>query len=379
MDTCFLFSKKIDATGCMCLKLSQEGELISPLQHRNFDEILELQTDSTTIVIETSENTTLLELELTWLPDRKARIAIPFALEDQVAQPIDELHFAFDKLRYNDNKYLVTVISKQRLTYIMELLANKAISYDLITIDWFALSFHQLLITDSTLLVYNDNFKGALSEDLAISYLKNHPLNPPLLFEDSDLIDDPSLEIHPENSHVWIARRFLTIRPLNLCQGSMQHESDSEWIKKGYEIAGILGCFWLVSLLIINGLSLYSINKQTKIVDTEISTIYHHFFPEAKQVISPQFRISQLLSNNNSESQGRFWFLLNNFAKGMDDSKLEIEQLRYQNKSLSTTVVGADFPTLEQLENKLKSLHLQVRQTQASTKDQKVVATLELT
>jgi general secretion pathway protein L len=45
---------------------------------------------------------------------------------------------------------------------------------------------------------------------------------------------------------------------------------------------------------------------------------------------------------------------------------------------LSVTIDSADFANLEQLENELKSLHLKVKQTQASTHEQQVVATLEL-
>lgn len=107
--------------------------------------------------------------------------------------------------------------------------------------------------------------------------------------------------------------------------------------------------------------------------------IYHEFFPDAKQIISPKFRITQLLKNNNEEDQNRFWFLLNQFAKVMKNDRITLEQLRFQNKTLSVTLISTDFASLEELENELKKLQLKLKQTQASTHEQQVVATLELT
>ena len=107
MDHCFLFSKHLDEKSCLCLKISQKGELTSPPAQRSFAEIKTLQQGCTTVVIENANYATLFELELPWLPERKARTVIPYALEDKLTQPVEELHFAFDKWRYRNHRYLL--------------------------------------------------------------------------------------------------------------------------------------------------------------------------------------------------------------------------------------------------------------------------------
>ena len=378
MNTLFLFSKYLNEEGCFCLKMNAEGELITPPAQRNFAEILSLQNEGQTLIIETAANASLLELELPWLAERKARAAIPYALEDKVAQPVDELHFAFDKTRHNNNRYLITVISKHRVQYIMYLLAEHDIEFTAITLDWFALAPQELCVSESILLVNTDEFKGALSAELAASYLKKNPLQHPLLFKDSLINQDASLTKSEEYSYAWIARRILKSKIMNLCQGSMQHGNKSDHIKKGYQLAGILFCLWLVSLVVVDAINLYLVNKQTSKVDEQIAVIYREFFPDAKQIISPKFRVSQLLQNNTEGNQAHFWFLLNQFSKAMNNDKLTLEQLRYQNKTLSVTLISTDFASLEHLENQLKQLQLKVKQTQAPTREQQVVATLEL-
>ncbi|BCA96223.1 type II secretion system protein L [Legionella antarctica] len=379
MDYCFLFAKHLDDNGCLCLKISQEGELIAPPAQRSFTEIKTLQKECNTLIIETTTSSSILELELPWLPERKARIAIPYALEDKVAQSVEELHFAFDKLRYQNNRYIISVVSKQRIQYLMNYLDEHDIEFDLITLDWFALSPRELCISESVLLINNDDFKGALSDELARAYIKKHLLNEPLVFKDSAIMVDNSLPKKEGFSYNWIAQKILNAKPMNLCQGEMLHgNASADWIQKGYKVAGLLCGLWFLSLLLVNALSLYSLNKKTDTVDRQIAAIYHDFFPEAKQVISPKFRISQLLDTNGSNTQTRFWFLLNQFAKAMNENQITLEELRYQNKTLSVTLISSDFASLEDIENKLKKLQLKVKQTQASTRDQHVVATLEL-
>lgn len=378
MDTCFLFTQYLDTNGCFCLKITSNGELSATPAQRSFAEIKKIQAESATFIVETTTRATLIDLELPWLPDRKARVAIPYALEDKLAQSVEELHFAFDKLRYYDKHYLITVIDKQRIKSLMQTLDEHGIEFESVTLDWFALEPQDIIVSDATLLINNDDFKGALSGELALSYIKNHPLNEVIFFQDSKIIPDTSIIKNSLDSYTWIAQKLLKTKPVNLCQGEMLHGNTSDWIKKGYQLAGILCGIWLISILLVNAITLHSLNKQTDTIDKQIEVIYHEFFPDAKQVISPKFRISQLLGTNSADSQTRFWFLLNQFSKVMKDNEIAIEQLRFQNKTLSVTLVSNDFASLENLENKLKQSQLNVKQTQASTRDQHVVATLEL-
>jgi general secretion pathway protein L len=379
MDTCFIFTEHLLDTSCLCLKLAADGTVKNSPTQLDFNEIKMLQREAKTILVESSANASLIHLELPWLTERKARAAIPYALEDKVAQPVEDLHFAFDKTHYQNNRYLITVMAKQRVQYLMQQMDTYSITFEMITIDWFALDADQLCISNANLLINKEDFKGALSGSLALNYLKQHSQERPLTFQDTQLALEIETEKRDELSYTWIASKLLKSKPLNLCQGDMQHGSTSDWIKKGYKLAAALCSIWLLSILLVNALTLHSLNKKTALIDKQIEVIYRHFFPDAKQVISPKFRISQLLSANPEESQTRFWFLINEFAKTMKESSISLEQLRYQNQTLSATVVSPDFIHLEKFENNLKKAQLKVNQTQASTQDQQVIATLELT
>ena len=57
----------------------------------------------------------------------------------------------------------------------MQLLTQQNIEFTGITLDWFALEPLELCISESILLINMHDFKGALSGELADTYLKNHP------------------------------------------------------------------------------------------------------------------------------------------------------------------------------------------------------------
>ena len=160
------------------------------------------------------------------------------------------MHFAFDKIRFQNNQYLVTVIAKHRLQDIMYLLNEHQIKFALITVDWFALHSDELAVSESVLLVNKGDFKGTLSGELAVYYLKTNPLNEPLLFNDSQISYDTKLNKINTNSHQWIAERLLNSTPLNLCQGSFQHGKGTDSIKKKYSLVGALISVWLLSILL---------------------------------------------------------------------------------------------------------------------------------
>ena len=98
MTTCFLFARQFYDEACLSLRLDKNGEIDAPLSLRSFQEFKSLQRQSRTIIVLPTERSSLFEIELPWLGERKARAAIPYALEEQLAQNVATLHFAFDNL-----------------------------------------------------------------------------------------------------------------------------------------------------------------------------------------------------------------------------------------------------------------------------------------
>lgn len=371
MNKLFLFSNLLQDEGCYCLQLEPSGAISLAGSFRPYAEIRPLAETCETIIVESTVNASIFTLDLPWLAERKARQAIPYALEDKLAQPVELLHVAFDKKFYSNNQYLLAIISKERIRYITNKLIEHGIDFSAITLDWFALAPNESLNIENVLLINDEQFKGALTSELASLYGKDNNL--------SSLNDkETASPFFADDAYVWMAKRLTEGKFINLCQGEMEHGHQRDTLKKKLKIIGALFVLWLLVVIGTNAFNLYIVQKKNHQLDEQIASTYRQFFPNAKQIISPKFRIEQLIKKSTDEEQNQFWFLINQFAKTFNPEKYTLEQLRFQNKTLTINLLSPDFANLEQLENQLKQLHINVKQIQAATREKQVAATLEL-
>jgi general secretion pathway protein L len=377
---CFLFLEHLDVDGCLSLRLDPRGEQDAALQKRTPDELIELQMGVKTIAVIPTAAASLHVFELPWLGERKAREAIPYALEERVAQPVTELHFAFDKAHYQNGQYLVVVIDKQRVMDWMGLLAELDIDYDQMTLDWFALAPGEMAVMETGVLVNHPDFKGALSPNLAKIYLNQTSDPTGLLFDDSHSgVHSPDFVSMEGSSRVFVAKRLAKMPFIQVCQGALRHDTHHETNVRWYALSLLFFVVWLCVMIGMNALMVHQLSKKITDLDQQIAVIYHDFFPNATTVISPKFRVEQALKTDATGHQGAFWYLLGQLVAAMQpSSQLTIQQLHFQNQTLTVGLMSDDFASLEAFENRLKKMNLQVTQTAAASQEKKVVATLEL-
>ena len=381
MATCFIFAKYLTDQGCLSLVLNQQGAVETPLAQRSINEIQQLQINAKTVVVLSTEYASIFRLELPWLPEKKARTAIPFALEDKLSETVRDLHFAFDRTHYQNGHYLVAVCNKSFLTSLIESLDNYKLKFDVLTLDWFALANNEACVMDTNVLVHNNLvFNGSLAPELALNYLDGLAEEQTIYtFPNSGLpITNSKVQTQDIDSSLWIAKRLNNQKLLNLCQGELQHDSTQTQIKHWYWAALGMSMLWLITMVVLNSFKIHAMNEQINALDAEIAKAYRVFFPDAKQVISPKFRIAQLLKSQKNNGDNAFWLLLNELTQAAQNNKSEVEQLRFQNQILQTTVISKDFDSLEALQNFLKNADIHVRQSQASSKEDKVTGALEL-
>jgi len=377
--TCFLFIEHLDADEILSLRLTASGEIDAPLAMRSYADIKSLQDNAETKVVLSSQLCSIYEVELPWLGERKARAAIPYSLEEQLAQNVSALHFSFSRAFHKHNQYLVIVIDKLYIEQLITFLNTSGIKYNQITVDWFALDANTCCATANYLLVSDEAFKGALSPDLADTYLKVSVGVEPIVFEDSvPIVKERPVKKVDELSYVWIAKQLLGKLSMDICQGEFQRKDKRSSIRFWYIAGGALAGVWLLSLLILNTVKVVVLDNKISTMDSEIEVIYREFFPEARQVISPKFRVEQAIKAGNDGQKGAFWTLLSVVSKSYDPSLVTIKELVFQNTTLAISVTSSDFVSLEAFQQSLQQPNVTVKQTQASSQDGQVNAMLEI-
>ncbi|NCT56363.1 MAG: general secretion pathway protein GspL [Legionella sp.] len=385
MATCFLFVDTADTRAAQvesfwAVRLDDAGEVDLPLASYTVEEIQNMQRGHQTVVVLPASVVSLHRLELPKLSSRKAREAIPYALEEELAAPVGELHVAFDSDTRLNNTYRVVVINRLRLRAWMHELKALELVFDEITLDWFALLPGEACATSTDLLVHHDGVLGALSPLLAASYVQTYPdARAGWVFDDSATsLKQLKLDVHEGSYRLFVAKRLLTERYINLCQGTFQHRVQDKQGLRWYGLCGVLLLTWFLSVLGIHALTLHRLHTKQEALDAQIAQHYHVFFPEAKQVISPRFRIERLLNQTGGASHDAFWLLFDAFANVAESNPLDIENIRFRDETLWVSLMAPDFSVLEAFEQRLKKSDVHVKQTQARTRDNQVIATLEL-
>lgn len=380
MTTCFLFIQHLTDSNCLSLLLDEHKKVTAPLAHRTFDEIKQLQSNAKTIVVLPCERGSIHHVPLPWVSIQKARAALPYALEEQLAQPLTLVHIAFDQLHYQNKQYLVVAIDKTYLQTLIERLHSFELEFECITLDWFALSPSQSCLSETSVLVYDDTFQGALSTELAAMYFSNRQNQTPTwMFHDSaQAMKRTTFELIDGSFYEWVALRLLDSKPMNLCQGDLQISATKQTNARWYWACLVLACVSLSVFLTSYGFASYQLARKNKQFDHDISVLYHEFFPNATTVISPKFRVEQLLKAQQGKRDETLWVLLDKLAVAIGQQALTVEQLHYDNLMLSITLTGSDFAMLEALQLRLQQAQVQVTQVQASLHEKQALATLEL-
>jgi general secretion pathway protein L len=383
VSTCFLFLNASDVVlpeRLWAVRLDAQGDVDVPLALHTSEEIKALQLNARTVVVLPTSVASIHALMLPKLSSRKAREAIPYALEEELAEAVTDVHVAFEQDTQDAGQYRVVVLNKLRLSTWIHALEEQGILFDAITLDWFALTPGELCATDTDLLVHQQTVSGALSPLLAIQYLKTH-VNEVVGFSFDDSAEALCALGFLKSAgsyRLFVAKRLQEHTFLNLCQGEFQRTSQKSTQVRWYAFSALLFGVWFVSVLGVNGFLFHKLHTKEKAVDAEIAGIYHVFFPDAERVISPRFRVERVLKGKNVNKTSSYWSLLDTLALVFKSHPLDIEHIQFRDETLWVRVVAQNFSKLEAFEQALGKHHLEVKQTEASTRDNRVVSTLEL-
>ncbi|OGV30943.1 MAG: hypothetical protein A3E88_00760 [Legionellales bacterium RIFCSPHIGHO2_12_FULL_35_11] len=380
----FLFTNFLNEDIFLSLRLDAIGKVDEPLKNRSLSEFREISENSKIYVILPSNNITIFDLELPLLKESKLRPVIMYALEDEIAEPVINLHFCYSKEFYFDEKFLVAIIQKHLMQELQSKLLSHSIKYDLITSSWFALNIGESCVIDDTILINEKNFKGSIDLDLLESHSKYFTLDSqPLVFKDTKNYPEGTKLIHCDDRGLeWVAKRIFNNRVVNFCQGEFYYVPKQHLTNNYAKISAYLGAFWIISLILTDVINIFVLNTQLKKYTDKISVIYKEFFPKSSQVISPKFRVGQILKESGASSSNNFWDIINKFTNSIylnsATELVKVSEMRYKNKSLVVKITLNNFTNLEQIEKNLKSSGAVYKKLNINDESGKLVVSMEI-
>lgn len=332
--------------------------------------------DTEVVVIIPTQDILLAQVTLPKLNRQKLLQALPFALEEQLLDDVENLHFAIGEYQANQS-FPVAVIAKEKMESWLASLKNVEISPIAILPDVFILPFVDKTIFVNThkdiCTVRTGKFSGFSCDKNNLPDLLNLALGPHkdeneivnTNFSELQLIETCTLEIFDEP-------------PINLLQGPYRAKSKTSQTKKIWLIAGFLMAAWIGLALLSNLVSFFILHHQISNIDYSIKQIYKKNFPQASNVSSPRERMQDKLNKLFSQANNNnFLALLSLIGKSLAENKtIHLQNLDFREKQLSLEIFAASFDSLDNFTNALTQLNLNVKRQNAAIQGTQVKATL---
>ncbi|MCK5810928.1 MAG: hypothetical protein KAH00_07550 [Cocleimonas sp.] len=346
------------------------------------------------VVFIPSEDVLLTHVNIPSTNKKQLLQAVPYALEERLADDIESLHFAIHSEKESDLTR-VAIINHQKMEHWLELLLQHAIHPHYILPNLYAISVKPdswtLIRTENKSYLRQDKWTGFSCDNSLLSLfleeeLKNKEGIPEALYYYGDETHYPAelgdIERHLLSSSNEVHHdEVVDVLALNLLTGFSRGDSAlfnfnwKPWLPAA-SLAALLGIIWLSMLAWKNHLLDNKLNN----LEAEIVSVYQQTFPNSR-IQNASVQMSQKLEalQKNTGTTGGSTLqtisIVSPFLKKFKD--IQLREIRHQHDELLFVISAPNITRLEAFKNTLiKEGALKVEIKSSTTTANKVESTL---
>ncbi len=329
---------------------------------------------------------------------KKLLQAVPYALEEQLSDDVEKLHFAVG-VELDGGNWQVAVTNKQRMETLMAALGEAGLDVQQVMPEQLAVPQTEggdsVLIDHDMAIVRSGVYSGyAVDSDnlgivLAAGKQEDADTAVLQLYVEQDATPDPGdypgetrIE-HYARDPLSILSQGLDIKAINLLQGEFGKSGEWNRLWRPWRATAAL---LLAGVLISNAVmavDYYRLGKESDQLKIQIEETFRKTFPETKRLVNPRAQMQQKLDQlqNRQGTGNRFLDLIGQAGVVIKDIKgVEITGANYRGGRLDLDLVVSSLQLLDQLKQALtKGNKLSVEIQSATTEsDQRVKSRLRI-
>ena len=384
-----------------------DGDAISLIESGTVNDLVEKNKNAVTetsriVCIIKSQLINYSEVSIPAKNRQRALQAIPFALEDQLAEDIEDLHFAIGKA--TNNNYPVASISHQSLKNLLEKLQQAGIKADALYADILSLaltdnSWNILQHQQQASIQTNDGEAISCDTDLLPVFIASLvsqkadklPESIHYYLEENDEAQALSLPepvtlttINYKHSPLTLfCSQLSSATSINLLQGTYQVTRESKQWWRPWKAAAIIAAIALLLHLLSGGFELNRLQQQNQLIKTEIERIYKKSFPRSKKIVNARVqmenKLKQLKKGSDKSAYSFTDILLDSAPLIKQTAGAELQGISYRNHKLEMQLLLDKLSTAESLKNQLNQLpRIKAELLSASSEAKQVNARIQL-
>jgi len=361
------------------------------LGHGSLEELTAIARGKQVTVLIDAHFTTIESVNIPSKSRSKQLLAVPFAMEDALAEDIEDTHFALGKLNANtssaedsaQSKLPVIAIKRSLLEHTLNIFKQQDIHVETISADSVALpctdkTWTVLLDEDSALIKTDHSQAHSCDrENLALilqaMLTERSELEQPLpdsityyIKEDDEdartMLEDIDIEINIQSYQNHALEIFVQnlndIQSLNLLQGEFKPVREGNlWLKPWKSVAAV-ATFWLVLQLGYDSMLASQLEVKNRELTRQIEAEFKRAIPDAKKMTNMQKRVERRLNDLKSGGAGSndsgFLQILSQVSPVLaKNEKIIIVAAVYRNNYIDVDLTAKTLQDIESVKNKL--------------------------
>lgn len=340
------------------------------------------------------------EAEMPPLQGARLRQALPYALEEQFVEDVEQLHFAIGK-RDSHGRYPVVALERQLMDQWQALFAEAELRPHVMLNEALALPWNEgewsLLLQDEEALLRTGDFQGyaiPIAElDSIVTLAWEAEENPPEIIRLFDARDASYSQSAWRGAPVGAALREEQVdsvmallsqtdpaKGINLLQGDYSRKEQLGRLWRPWRATAALLAAWF---LLQGGMAVtryISLSAEELQLESDVEQAYRDAFPDARNVVNPRVQMERKLAELKSGGGGSaFTMLLATSAPVLKEiDGLQLRNMRYKQDQLELELELNDLPSLDRLKAALQKQNLNVDINGASTRDDRVESRIVL-
>lgn len=297
----------------------------------------------------------------------KALQATPYLLEEQLAEDVEELHFALGA-RQADNSFPVAVVARDQLDNWLQQLKEAGLEPHALVPDLLSLpsptgEAWPALADRGQILVRTGEFSGFVSPAdefelmLQIADAGAEPPHALQLFVMKDDVRDftrlqRQVELRPGHAHPVeaLARYYHPEKAVNLLQGALARRESWRRYWQPWQAAAVLLAACFIGGVVLNGVEAFKLRRAAIAQEAANNDRFSEVFPSEKPAsyLSPQ--IDSLVRHATGAGGDSLFTMLQTFAQAQAAAPgLNVKAMQFHDGSLFLDLTGTDLQVLEKM------------------------------
>ncbi len=369
---------------------AENQEIIASGELKDAAELIQLSEKAKTrqvIVLVPSCDVILKRLTVPGNSQRAIRMAAPYMLEDDLAQDVEQLFFAYANMKTDEQGHncFVAIVERTQLNQWQSWLKEANINCKKMLPEVLALpnaTPHWAAITlEQQLLLRQGNWQG-MTIDLAVWPIVEASLAKQLKAQQGDdneqlpVIDTYSplssqhftLNAQPEELPLALLAKHAPSQNFNLLQGEYQVKQTRSPIIQTWLSVAAIAVIALIFSLTFKAIKLHQLNNQIAQVEADIIQVYKKAFPKTKRVKAATVRSQlkrKLAEIGSVNHEGNFLAFLDKLHPAfVAVPELKPEAIKFDQKrqELRLQATASDYQYFEKFKNQLEKTQFTVSQ-----------------